>query len=69
MIARNGISGLVMRAAIIGIAAIIFGCASRPAASLEAITPVTAQQRRPASYHSFAFFASATGSQAEPHLA
>ena len=42
MIARNGISGLVLRAAIIGIAAIIFGCAPRPAASLEAITPIAA---------------------------
>lgn len=53
-IARNGISGLVLRIATITFAAVMFGCA--PKASVDE------------AHHSAAFLASATGSQAGPHF-
>jgi len=49
-IARNGISGLVLRIATITLAAIMFGCAPKASAESPAVV-----------HHSLAFFASASG--------
>lgn len=63
---RNGIAALALRAALIALAAVMFGSAPEaPAGSLASSATPQAFDR----YHSFAFFASATGSQAGPHFA